>query len=259
MRSDDGRSVLSRVVEILRAFDHGAEELTATEVSQRAGLPISTCHRILIAMVGEGLLERGSGSRYHVGLRLWEVASHAPRSGGVQQIALPFMRDLLDITGFPVHLAVREELHVVFIERLAHSRTGMGRPKVGSRYPLHVTSVGIMLLAHAPASVQEEFLARPLAAHTRLTVTDPKELRLTLAAVRERGFAVSDRQVVLDAISVAAPIRDRNGTVVAAISVNTPLGRLQEQSLAHAVQATALAITRSLFQASTFKDSKLSL
>lgn len=251
MRNDDGRSVLSRVVEILRAFDHGAEELTSTEISQRAGLPVSTCHRILGSMVEEGLLERGAGNRYHVGLWLWEVAAHAPRSGGVQQIALPFMRDLLDITGFPIHLAVREGLHVVFIERLTLSGSGTGHPKVGSRYPLHVTSVGLMLLAHAPASVQEEFLARPLAAHTRLTVTDPKELRLSLAAIRERGFAVSDRQIVLDAISVAAPIRDLNGDVVAAMSVNTPIGRLKEQSLAHAVQATALAVTRSLIQAST--------
>lgn len=260
MRSGDGRTVLSRVVGILRAFDHGAEELTPMEVSQRAGLPISTCHRILLAMVEEGLLERGPGNRYHVGLWLWEVAAHAPRSGGLQQIALPFMRDLLDITGFPVHLAVREGLQVVFIERLAHSRSATGRPKVGSHYPLHVTSVGLMLLAHAPASVQEEVLDRPLAAHTSLTVTDPKELRHTLAAIRDRGFAVSDRQVVMDAISVAAAIRDRHGTVVAAISVNTTPGRLREQSAAHAVQATALAITRSLAQSSRIsQDSLLSV
>ncbi|MFB0836022.1 IclR family transcriptional regulator [Arthrobacter halodurans] len=245
MRSDDGRSVLSRVVGILRAFGTAGEELTATEISQLAGLPISTCHRILSALVEEGLLERGADHRYHVGLVLWEVASHAPRSVGVQRIALPYMRDLFDITHYPVHLAIREGLQAVFIERLAPVDASSQRPRIGARYPLHVTSVGLMLLAHAPARVQDEFLASPLRAYTPRTVTDPLRLRRTLAEIRTRGFAVSDRQVVMDAISVAAPIRDQDGDVVAAISVNTPLGRLREQSMAHAVQTAALGITRS--------------
>jgi DNA-binding IclR family transcriptional regulator len=249
VRSDDGRSVLSRVSGILRAFDRDAEDLTATEISHRAHLPVSTCHRILSSLVAEGFLERGPDNRYHVGLLLWEVAAHAPRSVGVQRAALPLMRDLMDITNAPVHLAVREGLQAVFIERLAHSNSESMRPTVGSHYPLHVTSVGLMLLAHAAAHIQEEFLRGPIERYTPLTVTDPRALRRTLAAIRERGFAVSDRQVVMDAISVAAPIRDPRGNVIAAVSVNTPLGRLREHSMAHAVQTTALAITRSLGRA----------
>ena len=76
---------------------------------------MSTCHRILAALVEQGLLEKGAEGRYHVGLVLWEVASHAPRSVGVQRLALPFMRDLSEITHYPVHLAVEgrfgERLH----------------------------------------------------------------------------------------------------------------------------------------------------
>lgn len=245
MRSDDGRSVLSRVVGILRSFGEGTEDLTASEISRMARLPISTCHRILAALVEQGLLEKGNEGRYHVGLLLWEVASHAPRSVGVQRLALPFMRDLSEITHYPVHLAVREGLQCVFIERLAPTDSPFERPRVGSRYPLHVTSVGLVLLAHAPAPVQDEFLACPLRSYTPLTETDPQQLRKKLAEIRARGFAVSDRQVVMDAISVGAPIRDWSGAVVAAISVNTPLGRLREQSAAHAVQTAALGITRS--------------
>ncbi|TJY69454.1 IclR family transcriptional regulator [Arthrobacter sp. CAU 1506] len=245
MRSDDGRSVLSRVVGILRSFGEGNEDLSASEISRMAGLPMSTCHRILAALVEQGLLEKGAEGRYHVGLVLWEVASHAPRSVGVQRLALPFMHDLSEITHYPVHLAVREGLESVFIERLAPTDSPFERPRVGSRYPLHVTSVGLILLAHAPASVQNDFLAGSLRTYTPLTETDPVRLRKKLAEIRTQGFAVSDRQVVLDAISVAAPIRDWTGAVVAAISVNTPLGRLREKSAAHAVQTAALGITRS--------------
>ncbi|MEO9246320.1 IclR family transcriptional regulator [Citricoccus nitrophenolicus] len=238
--------MLSRVVSILRAFDRGSEELTATEVSQRTGLPASTCHRIMRSLEVEGVLEKGVDHRYHIGLWLWEVAAHAPRSGGLQQAALPFMQDLMDITGHPVHLAVREGSQAVFIERMSHWRARNARPYIGSHYPLHLTSVGLMLLAHAPVEAQEDYLSGRLEQRTPMTVTDPQELRRMLASIRSRGFAVSDRQVVMDAVSVAAPIRGAHGQVIAALSVNTPWGSLKEQTMAHAVQTTALAITRSM-------------
>ena len=246
MRSDDGKSVLGRVVGILRTFGPGGNQLTAREISQLAELPLSTCHRILSSLVVHGFLEKGPDNRYHVGLLLWEVASHAPRSVGLQQVALPFMRDLFEITRSSVHLAVREGLQCVFIERLSSSTPISERPRVGSRYPLHVTSVGLVLLAHAPVSVQEEFLSNPIEAFTPLTETDPGILRKRLADIRSRGFGISDRQVVMDAISVAAPIFGPSGEVVAAVSINTQLGQLHELSLAQAVRTTALGVTRSL-------------
>lgn len=246
MRSDDGRSVLGRIDRILRSFGRGGDHLTATEISQMAELPLSTCHRLLSSLVAHGFLEKGPDNRYHVGLLLWEVASHAPRSVGLQQAALPFMRDLFEITRSPVHLAVREGLQCVFIERLSSSTPTSQRPRVGSRYPLHVTSVGLVLLAHAPAPVQEELLSNPLESFTPLTETDPGNLRKRLADIRSRGFGISDRQVVMDAISVSAPIIGPDGEVMAAVSVNTQLGQLHEQSLAQAVRTMALAITRSL-------------
>ena len=250
MRSDDGKSVLARVVGILRSFGRDNDELTATEISQIVDLPISTCHRILASLVEHGLLEKGPGSTYHVGLLLWEVASHAPRSVGMQQVALSYMRDLFEITHSPVHLAVREGLQCVFIERLASSTAKSELPRVGSRYPLHVTSVGLVLLANAPESVQEEFLSSPIKAFTPLTNTEPDRLRKRLADIRAKGFGIADRQVVMDAISVAAPILDSSGDVVAAVSVNTQLGQLHERSLAQAVRTSALGITRSLAKGS---------
>ena len=232
--------------ESLRSFGEGNEDLSASEISRLAGLPMSTCHRILAALVEQGLLEKGAEGRYHVGLVLWEVASHAPRSVGVQRLALPFMRDLSEITHYPVHLAVREGLESVFIERLAPTDSPFERPRVGSRYPLHVTSVGL-----DSAGPRAGFGAGLASSPVRSGPTRPYTEDVIpygsgkLAEIRAQGFAVSDRQVVLDAISVAAPIRDWTGAVVAAISVNTPLGRLREQSAAHAVQTAALGITRS--------------
>lgn len=242
MRTDDGKAVITRVVEILETFNHN-DHLTASRISRLSDIPLSTCHRILQSLTASGMLER-HGQEYRVGLRLWEIASHAPRSVGIQRLALPFMHDLLEITQYPVHLAVRDGLEALFIERLTPSDDQQLRPAVGSRYPLHVTAVGLVLLANAGSDVQDEYLAQPLHRFTPLTEMDPHSLRRTLAKIRTQRFAVADRQVNREAASVAAPITDRDGSVVAALSVNVPVAMLRERSLAQAVQTAAWSISR---------------
>lgn len=242
MRTDDGKSVVTRVVEILETFNHG-DHLTASRIGRLSGIPLSTCHRILTALTASGMLER-EGTEYRVGLRLWEIASHAPRSVGIQRLALPFMHDLLEITQHPVHLAVRDGLEALFIERLTPSDDHQPRPVVGSRYPLHVTAVGLVLLASSDAETQEDYLGQSLRRHTPHTEVDPQSLRRTLAKIRTQRFAVADRQVNIKAISVAAPITNRQGDVVAALSVNAPVALRHERSLAQAVQTAAWSISR---------------
>jgi DNA-binding IclR family transcriptional regulator len=103
-----------------------------------------------------------------------------------------------------------------------------------------------VLLAHAPPEVQEAVLLAPLAAYTELTVTEPRVLRQILADVRAHGYAVNDRQVTLDSLSVAAPIRAGDGSVVAAVSVVVEAGTASAAALAPMVRAAARGISRSL-------------
>lgn len=243
---DSSGGILARVAQILRTLTQSSAGLTATEMSRSTTIPVSTCHRILRALAKENLLEIDASYRYHPGLSLWELGTTSPRSGQIQQVALPFMRDLMHVSGFPVHLAVRDGLHAVFIEKMYPSGKAPERPYVGSHYPLHLTSVGLALLAHAPTAVQEEYLSSTLERRTDLTVTDPQQIRRTLAEIRARGFAISDRQVNATSTSAAAPIKGSDGRVIAALSVNTPHGVLRERSMAHGVQTTALGISRAI-------------
>lgn len=105
-----------------------------------------------------------------------------------------------------------------------------------------------MLLAHAPAGVQDEVLAGPIGRFTPMTITDPAELRRVLADVRASGFAVSDRQVTMDALSVAAPVHDAHGTVVAAVSLVVRHGSAGPHSLAPLLRTSARAISRAVAQ-----------
>jgi DNA-binding IclR family transcriptional regulator len=181
-----------------------------------------------------------------VGLRVWELGALAPRGLALREAALPFMEDLYEVIHENVQLAVRDDTEVVYVERLAARDSVAVLTQVGGRFAMPPTGVGLVLLAHAPAAVQERVLAAPLRRYTPHTLADPRRLRAVLADVRRTGVAVSDRQVTTDAVSVAAPITE-GGAVVAALSVvvrgSSPAA---VRNLTPGVRAAARGISRTL-------------
>jgi len=239
-------SVTSKVLALLDAFGPECPALTLSELARRAGVSLATAHRRAAELVDWGALERGSDGRYRIGLRLWEVASLAPRGLPLREAAMPFLEDLYEVTRENVQLAVREGLELVFVERIAGRHAVPVLTRVGGRFALHATGVGLVLLAHAPAEVQEEVLAAPLHAWTTKTVTSSVRLREILAAVRRNGYAVSDGQVTPDAVSVAAPVVTAGGEVVAAVSLVVHAEGAQPGALAPLVRAAGRGIGRAL-------------
>jgi DNA-binding IclR family transcriptional regulator len=238
--------VLGRALRILGAFGPQRPAMSLSELARQAGLPVSTVHRMVGELVEWGALERGADGGYRVGLRLWELGALAPRGPGLRERALPFLEDLSLITRENVQLAVREGTEVVFVERIAATGAVRVLTRVGGRFALTATGVGLVLLAHAPVDVQDEVLGAPISRHTSCTVTDPDVLRHLLADVRTNGFAISDRQVTMDALSVAAPLQDRTGQVVAAVSLVVRYGSASAHSLVPLVRTSARAISRAL-------------
>ncbi|MGY0489277.1 IclR family transcriptional regulator [Streptomyces sp. WG-D5] len=240
------RSASDRLLDALGAFDQDHPSLTLTRIAERVDLPLPTAHRLVGALSRWGALERDEAGHYHVGLRLWEIAALAPRGLGLRQAALPFLEDLYEATHENVHLAVRDGEEVVYIERLS-GRSAVGvHSRVGARWPLHATGVGLVLLAHGGPELQDRCARGELRAFTPYTVTDPGRLRRMLADVRRAGVAVSDRQITDDALSVAAPVRGPRGDVVAAVSVVVPVDGARTPALIPAVQLAGRGISRAL-------------
>ncbi len=236
----------SKLLDVLDAFGRDRRTLTLSEIARAIDVPLSTAHRLIAELCTWGGLERDSDGRYRIGLRLWELGALAPRALGLREAALPFMEDLYEVTHENVQLAVRDETEVVFVERFAGRNAVMVYTEVGGRFALAPTGVGLVLLAAAPAEVQEQVLTRPLKRYTPWTITDPAQLRRVLADVRRSGVAVSDRQVTADAVSVAAPITERD-TVVAALSIVVRGdGPAAVRAMAPSVRAAARAISRTL-------------
>ncbi len=114
----DERSVAERVFAIADAFERGGE-LTLSEVARRANLPTSTAHRLLAEWVSWGGLVRGDDGRYRVGMKLWRLGVRQPTARRLREVARPYLEDLLDATGEHVHLAVRDGLGAVYLERFS--------------------------------------------------------------------------------------------------------------------------------------------
>jgi DNA-binding IclR family transcriptional regulator len=239
-------SVVGRAFRVLDAFSAEHRALTLSEIARRSDMPLSTVHRLIHDLCEWGAVERGEDGLFRIGLRLWELGSLAPRGQGLREQALPVLEDLSQITKENVQLAVREGAEVVYVERIAGSAAVGVLTRVGGRFALTATGVGLVLLAHAPAEFQEEILAKPIERYTSKTVTDPVRLRRMLADVRATGYAISDRQVTIDAVSVAAPIHDEHGHVIAALSLVVHHGRTSARSLVPLVRTSARAISRSL-------------
>ncbi|MFJ1968377.1 IclR family transcriptional regulator [Streptomyces sp. NPDC087903] len=246
MTATPTRSAPDRLLSVLAAFDHEHPALSLTDISRRAGLTLTTAHRLVAALTEWGALERDPSGVYHVGLRLWEVAALAPRGLALRQVALPHLEDLYEATHENVQLAVRDGAEVVYIEWIS-GRSAVGvHIRVGARWPLHATGVGLVLLAHGEPAFQDAYCAGPLASFTPHTITDGARLRRELAEVRRAGVAVSSRQVTEDALSVAAPVRGPGGSVVAAVSVVVPQADAQVPVLIPAVRLAARGISRAL-------------
>jgi IclR family KDG regulon transcriptional repressor len=240
---DTDRATLSSVrnaARVLRAFSRAGQELGITELSRQLGLGKSTVHRLVTTLTAERLLERGSTpGRYRLGLVLYELGSRVTEHVDLHQAALPALATLRHETGEMVHVAVLDGLEVVYVERLeSHNLLPVFR-QVGHRLPAYTTSSGKILLAALPPGELTRRLAdwHPRAV-TPWTITDKNRLLTELAAVAKRGWAQNQEEGHLGIVSVGAPIRGRDGRVMASVSVVGDSARMRAMMR----RATALVI-----------------
>jgi DNA-binding IclR family transcriptional regulator len=245
-RPAQGEPLLDRAFRILTAFGPDHRSLTLTALSLRAGLPKASALRITRKLVEWGALERAENGEYVVGLRLLEVASLAPRGHGLRATALPYLEDLHHSTGQHVLLAVRDGTEAILVERLSARRAGQVLYRVGGRMPLHSTGVGLVLLAYAPADIQDEVLAGDLTLRPENAWRSDHELRVQLAEIRRRGVAVASRQWPEPVTSVAVPITGARDKTIAAVSVVASSGHVAAATLRPAVVAIGRAISRAV-------------
>ena len=156
--SRTGDSVVDRVVRLIEAFPEGSAALQLSDLADRAGLPLTTAHRLVRQLAGHGLLELGDGGSVRLGLRLWELVNRNSPTLALRQAAMPFMEDIQQVLNQNVNLAVLDGWEALFVERLSRRGSVANRAKVAGRMPVHLSSAGLVLMAHQPAAVQAAYL-----------------------------------------------------------------------------------------------------
>lgn len=249
---------MSRVQSIERAFAVLAAladgPIGVTEVAERAGLPKSTAARLLASLAREGAVEQVPGdTRYRLGGRLATLAAGVLPTRSLARLARPSLMELSAGVGEAAGLSVPDGDLVHYVEQVDAPNPVSVRDWTGSRLPMHAVSSGqVMLAFRAPAAI-ERYLERPLERFTELTVVDPDALRARLRDVRRDGYAWAREEFDRGISSVAAPIADASGEVVAAVHLHGPSYRFPppgvDDAIAERVVTTAARIAGSLRQA----------
>ncbi len=230
------RSTLSSVrnaARVLREFGHGDRELGVTEVSRRLGIGKSTAHRLLSTLAEERLLEQDprTGS-YRLGLAMYELGASVAMHNDLHEASAAVLDQLRNATRETVQIGVLDGREVVYIERRESPQTLRLFGRVGHRNDAHCTSTGKVLLAYlTPENLDRTLRGWTLRRHTPATITNEAALRSTLENIRRQGWAENVNEAEMGAASIAAPIRNARGDVVAAISIAGPVQRLGSDSL----------------------------
>lgn len=249
---------MSRVQSIERAFAVlGAladGPIGVTEVADRADLPKSTAARLLTSLAHEGVVEQVPGeTRYRLGPRLATLAAGIGPTRSLARLAHPSLEALAAETGEAAGLSVADGDRAHYIDQVASTNPVAVRDWTGSRIPLHAVSSGQVLLAYAPPTFVQRYLGRPMERFTARTLVTAEELLERMRAVRRDGYTWAFEEFDEGISSVAAPVADSHGEVVAAVHLHGPSYRFpeggSEGSLAELVVAAAANISGSLRQA----------
>lgn len=212
---------LARGLDVIRVFGPAQREMSLSEVSSAVGLARPTARRILITLAELGYV-RASDSVFSLTPRVLELGMAYISGSNVWELTRPHLVDLVHQVGESCSIAQLDGSDAIYVSRVAVPKLVTLTVSVGTRFPAYATSLGKVLLA----ALTPEELARTLAIPSRADVTPAwrptdDELEVELRGVRARGWAVTDQQLAPGIRSIAAPIRNGQGDVVAAVNINT--------------------------------------
>lgn len=212
---------------LLKVFLSREPELGVSELARRLGLAKSNVHRLLTTLLSEGLIERDPHTGgYRLGIVVFELGEAVKVHMDLHAAAGPVLVKLREQTTESSQIGVLDGTDVVYVDRLESPHTLRLFTETGRRVPAHCTSSGKILLAFRPETEREQLLARcNLTALTPHTITGLDALRAELLAVRSRGWAEAVNEREIGVASVAAPITNVRGEVIAAISIGAPFAR----------------------------------
>jgi IclR family transcriptional regulator, KDG regulon repressor len=234
---------LMRAFDIIDVFDYDNRELTAQELSQRTGIPLSTLYRLIKDLETRGYLKYDSQSAtYGLGMRFFELGCVVEQQLRLPEICGPIMRQLSEQFDITVMLTAVYRNEVICLEVIESRRILRLAMERGTRLPFYAGAGSKILMAFLPEDAIDQILLRqPMLAFTSHTMTDPATFKLHLAQIQDQGYALSDQEMNTGAAGLAAPIYNAQREVVAGLTLAGPNSLFNPERLPEYLEALQAA------------------
>lgn len=213
-------SSVHNAIRILQTFSLSETELGISELSVRLGLAKSTVFRLMKTLNAANLVEKNKETqKYHLGIAAFELGFIVYHSMELRRVSLPILDKLAKSIRRVVRLGVYDNGGVVYLCKRVHDDNNATISKIGDRVPSYCTAVGKMLLANQDEKEIERVIEGCLTAYTNKTITSPHKLKQQILDIKKMGYAVTMEELRKGISSVAVPVYNDMGKMIAAISV----------------------------------------
>ena len=216
--SSDFIEALARGLDVIGAFSDERPSMTLSQLATATQLARPTVHRLLVTLSELGFVRHRNG-QFELTPKVLDLGYAYVSSLGMWHVARPHLEDLVAVTGESSSMAQLSGSDIVYTARVAVPKIIALRVEIGTRFPAAVTSQGKVLLAGLDDAAVTELMGIPSASRVIVKRRDTFDLIDELRLVRARGWALADEELAPGVRSIAAPVTDASGTVVAAVNV----------------------------------------
>lgn len=229
-------NISSTAVKALSVLDFVGEQrrpVTVADVAEAIGSDRATAYRMLMTLVHSGYVQKSPDAKYYrLTFKVLSLARHLVGDDERAGLILACLRAISEETGETVHYSVLDRDAAVLVYRAKGTQRVAVDFRIGDRSPLHCSSIGKVLLAFQDVRVTNAVIAAGLAKVAPNTITDPGELRRSLARIRAEGYAFDDLEFAPDMRCVALPVFENGGEVPGGIAISGPASRFDLEKLA---------------------------
>ncbi|CAG7654389.1 HTH-type transcriptional repressor AllR [Paenibacillus allorhizosphaerae] len=211
---------LEKAIAIIETLSLQEEPLGVSELCKQLDIPKTSVFFILSTLEQHEYITKTEDGKYKLGTKFISLGLSVLNKMNIVELARPFLQELLEETGFTVHLAVLNDGQAMYVDKLESQSFVKFSTYIGQRQPLHASGVGKALAAYlAPEELEQIAAVQGLQEKTKNTITDLEQLKAALDIVRAQGYALEDEEGEHGIRCIGAPIFDDRGRLKASISI----------------------------------------
>jgi DNA-binding IclR family transcriptional regulator len=226
----ESHSTLQKAFAVIKLLVETGYPMNAPDIGAQLDMNRQTVHRLLNQLEAIGMVRRDvARERFEIGPALVQLGLRAQNGNHTANLRRAVMQKLVDEVDENCNLGVLDGHEIVYINHVECRWPLRRQMEVGTRLPAYCTGIGKVLLAHLPEKTLEQYLSvAELKPQTEHSWTDPEAFREHLAEIREQGYAIGNQENLIGLLSIAVPVPDPLGRVVAGLSIHGPVTRLPE-------------------------------